>query len=187
MNNTARLLALALAALPAAAHADTLEFAVGMFQTASFGLAADHAVDAVTPGETELRLRLRLFDVLGAELAVGSESLLAGRPLEADELQARLSGLLFLSSGETASFYLRGGVGTNSALAALRGDGGLDSVHAGLGLEFYITDFLALAAEVDAEADISSAAEAVLGAGDVVEGLESVSQLRGSVGLRLVL
>lgn len=178
------LLSACLAAAPTLAHADTFQLGIGAFQTATLPLRSGLDANAVVPGETELRLRARFFDAVGVELAIGSSDLIAGRPVRSAALTARASALLFLVSGERGSLYLAGGVGTGHVASLLDGSAGLDLVHAGAGFELYLTQYLALAAEVAAEASVRDGD--LTSATDVLDNIDA-AHLRGSLGVRVVL
>ena len=141
----------ALFMLPSSSDAKPLRLiGVGVGTDVGYRQASGYRTEDRAGLVSEIDLRVDMLYVFGLELSynvgdVPDPNDHSGLVFDA---RYRLSGLLYVIPTETASMYLKGGVGSHSLGEVAQTDALGSSYHAGAGVEVYLTDELALAAEL---------------------------------------
>jgi hypothetical protein len=143
-------LLVAMLAAPTVADARPLRiFGVGLGTDVGYQQNSGYRTDSRSGLVSELELQLDMFYVFGLELSynvgdVPDPSEHSGLVFDA---RYRLSGLLYVIPTDSASMYLKGGVGAYNIGDVAATDSIGNSYHAGAGVEIYLTEELAIAAE----------------------------------------
>ena len=123
----------------------TLGLGTGFGFTRAKDLTADSSQNGVG---AEISMRLKLFRVLGAEVAMTP---LGSRNDDGSDLvfdsKFRLSGLLYLVPLDVLGVYAKAGIGGQSFTDLVKLTDESNSYHAGGGLDVYVGDHVAIGAE----------------------------------------
>jgi len=158
---------------PSASDARPLRMiGVGFGTDVGYQQASGYRTESRTGLVSELDLQIDMLYVFGLELSYNVGDVLSPSDHSGLVFDARyrLSGLLYVIPTEDASMYLKGGVGGHDLGEVAQTDSIGNSYHAGAGVEIYLTEELAIAAEFLLLAPGSQSVERVLN--DRVEAVE---------------